>query len=309
MRLWVLALLFAQVAVARAEERRPVTLGDAIAAARNAPAAQVSGHEIAAAEANVEAAGAWPNPSVRFATNRLSAREVVGATVPLPVFGTVGAARRQAEAEAELVRAEAELVRRELRHRVVVAWVALARADGEVVATSIAAQQASELELIAKGRLAAGVGADVDVTVAGAARRRAEIEATAAERGEDAASAALAGVLGWDPGVPLRADGAPATGEVGELDARARASPFTPSARPRCVGSMHRMRRSSTCSPSAGRCSRSKVRFRSTIPRWSRSGGPTRASRSRSSCRCSRMSETRRVLRVPPSRRSARGWS
>jgi outer membrane protein, heavy metal efflux system len=204
---------------AHAEERRPITLGEAIAAAPRAPAAQVTGHEIAAAEANVDAAGAWPSPAVHVATNRLTARVVAGATLPLPVFGTVGAAQRTARAEADVVRAEAELFRRELRHRVVVAWVALARADGDVVTTAIAAQQAAELELIAKGRLSAGVGADVDVTVASAARARADVASAAAQREEDAASAELAGVLGWNPAQPLRADGSPVTGDAPDLDA------------------------------------------------------------------------------------------
>lgn len=222
MRTCLVAVLVAVAAPARADvtvDRRPVTLAEAVAAARRAPAAQVGGHEIAAAEATADAAAAWPAPSVSFATNRLTAHVVAGATLPLPVFGTVAAAQRQARAEADVVRAEAELVRRELRHRVVAAWVQLARADGDVVSTSIAAQQAAELELIAKGRLSAGTGADVDVTVAGAARARADVEAKAAQRAEDAASAELAGVLGWDPAQPLRAEGVPVTGQPGDLDA------------------------------------------------------------------------------------------
>jgi cobalt-zinc-cadmium efflux system outer membrane protein len=219
MRCLVAAVALAGVARADAPARLPVTLHDAVAAVGQAPAAQVGGHEIAAADASVAAAGAWPSPSVHLTTSRLTARLVAGATVPLPVFGTVGAARRQAAAEADVVRAEADLVRRDLRHRVVESWVQLARADGDVVASSIAAQQAAELELIAKGRLAAEVGAQVDVTVAGAARARADVAAAAAQRGEDAASAELAGVLGWDPTRRLRADGALAIGEPADLDA------------------------------------------------------------------------------------------
>ena len=221
MRVILLApLLFSvslPVSLAHADERRPVTLGDALTAAKTAPAAQVTSHEIAAAEAGVDAASAWPSPSLRVGTNRLTARVIAGATLPLPVFGTVAAARREASAEADVVRAEADLVQRDLRHRIVVAWVQLARADGDVVATSIAAQQAAELELIAKGRLAAGVGADVDVTVAAAARARAEVAAAAAQREEDAASADLSGLLGWDPVVPLRAEGTPVAGDATDL--------------------------------------------------------------------------------------------
>ncbi len=216
MRITAFVVLAATVGVAHADDssRVAITLRDALAAAAKAPAAQVPGHEVAAAEAEIDAAGAWPSPSVHLGTNRLTARFVAGASVPLPVFGTVGANKRQAAAAAEVVRADAELTRRALRHRVVQAWVALARADGDVVATSIAAQQSAELLLIAKGRLSAGVGADVDVTVAAAAKARAEVGAAQAQREEDAASADLSGVLGWDPSRRLRADGALSLGDA-----------------------------------------------------------------------------------------------
>jgi cobalt-zinc-cadmium efflux system outer membrane protein len=211
----VLAVAFGAAGRARGDDdRAAVTLDEVIAAAANAPAIRVTGYEIAAAQASADAAQAWPSPSLRVATNRLTARLVAGATVPLPVFGTVGAAHREAIAEADVARADANVARREVRHRVVVAWVQLARAGGDVVATSIAAQQAAELELIAKGRLSAGEGADVDVTVAGAARARAEVAAKAAQRTEDAASAELAGVLGWDPARRLRAAGTIVTADV-----------------------------------------------------------------------------------------------
>src|SRR5678815_5223449 len=72
-------------------EPRAVTLQEALAAVPRAPGAAVSAHEVAAADALVAAAGAWPNPSVHVATNRLTARLVAGASLPLPVFGTVSA--------------------------------------------------------------------------------------------------------------------------------------------------------------------------------------------------------------------------
>jgi outer membrane protein TolC len=116
-----------------------------------------------------------------------------------------------------VVRREGAVALRQLRHRVVAAWIALARADGEAVATSIAAQQAAELGLIARGRKDAGVGADVDVTTAGAAKARADVAATAAVRAQAAASAELAGLLGWPVDQRLRSAGAPDTGGSAEL--------------------------------------------------------------------------------------------
>lgn len=207
-----LLLVVLSAGTARAENRVGVTLQEAIAAVPAAPEAKVGGHEVMAAEANIDAASAWPSPSVHVATNRLTARIGAGASLPLPLFGTVGAAKRRATAEAEVVRAETGLALRDLRYRVVQAWIRLARADGEVTTTAIAAQQAAEIEVIAKGRLSAGVGADVDVTVAGAARARADVAVHAAEAEEDAASAELSGLLGWDPRRPLQASGSLVTG-------------------------------------------------------------------------------------------------
>lgn len=214
----VLAVLLV-AANARADERVPITLHDAIAAVPAAPGSRSIPFEIEAAEAGVAVARAWPAPSVHAATNRITARAAIGASVPLPVFGTVGAARRQAEAQMQVVRAEVDVIGRELKFKVVQAWVQLARADSDVTAASINAQQAAELEVIARGRLQAGVGADVDVTVAQAARARADIAVASAEREEDAASAQLSGLLGWDPLRRLRADGPlVATPNVAELE-------------------------------------------------------------------------------------------
>jgi outer membrane protein TolC len=196
-----------------------VTLAEALAAVARAPAAQVTSHEAAAAEALVDAAGTWPNPSLHVSTNRLTARLVAGASLPLPVFGTVGAARRLAAAEAGVVHAEGTAALRVLRHRVALAWITLARLDGDAIASSIAAQQAAELGLIARGRKDAGVGADVDVTTANAAKARADVAAVAAVRAQTAASAELAGVLGWPLDQPLRSAGTPGTGAPAELAA------------------------------------------------------------------------------------------
>lgn len=219
MRFLVTCCLAMIASVARADDRVPVTLEQALAVTARAPAAQIGGYDIAAAEASVAAASAWPNPSLHLGTSRLTARLIASATVPVPIFGTVGAGQRVAAAEAQVVRAEAELAVRELRHRVIVAWVDLARAQADVSAQHVAAKQATDLETIANGRLAAGTGADVDVTVAVAARIRADVAVLAAQHAEDAASAELAGLLGWDPARRVRAEGAPVIGPGGELSA------------------------------------------------------------------------------------------
>lgn len=208
------------VAPAGAEDAPiPVSLADVLAATPRAPAAQPSHHDVESANLLVEAAGAWPNPSVRVETNRLTARLVAGATLPLPVFGTVGATRREARAQAEVVRSAAIVDQREVRRRAVNAWIELARGDGAVATSAIAATQAAELETIAKGRLDAGAGAEVDVITAGAARARADLAVASARRLREAASAELAGVLGWDPVQPLVAAGDLPSGQSITLEA------------------------------------------------------------------------------------------
>jgi outer membrane protein TolC len=209
--LLALLALLGRPGAARADAAEPVdqvSLDQAIAAIAQAPIAPVAGLAIAGADAAVEAAGAWPAPAVRLETNRLTARVVAGLTLPLPVLGTVGAARDEARAHAEVVRADAAIGRRELRRRVVAAWLELARADAQAQVQALAASQAAELEQIARGRLDAGAGSEVDLTAAHAARVRADLAVAAAARELDAASAMFAGELGWDPARPRRAAGA-----------------------------------------------------------------------------------------------------
>lgn len=199
MRALLVGILVIASAAHAEDAPRQVTLAEVLAATSKAPAAKIAQHELAAAAALVEVADAWPNPSVRLETNRLTARLVAGATVPLPVLGTVGAARHAAAAHAGAVHAEAVVFDRALRRRAIDAWIALARADGALTTTTLAVTQAAELERIAVGRIDAGVGAEVDVSTARAARARAVLAAATAKRAHEAAAAELAGILGWDP--------------------------------------------------------------------------------------------------------------
>lgn len=163
-----------------------------------APAARATRLDTAAAETRVAAAGAWPTTQLRGGTNRITAQEVIGITLPLPILGTLGAARDEAAAHAEVVRDASTVARRDLWRRAAAAWLELARADSEVIALDAAAVQAKELERIAQGRLDAGTGGEVDVTQAKAARARADVAVAAAKRESLARGAELAGILAWD---------------------------------------------------------------------------------------------------------------
>jgi outer membrane protein TolC len=200
----VVCLVVSLASSARADD---VTLDQVIAAVPGAPAIPIAANEVASAEARIDAAGAWPAPTIHVETNRITARLVAGIALPLPILGTIGAARHEAAAHAQLVRAEGVAARRDLQHRAVLAWLGVARADANAGALAIAAQQAADLEKLARGRLDAGAGAEVDVTAAHAARMRADLAVAGAKHEQDAAAAELAAFLGWDPMRPIHAAG------------------------------------------------------------------------------------------------------
>ena len=180
---------------ARADD---VTFAMVSSAVDAAPATRATVLDTAAAEARIAAAGAWSPTQIRGGTNKITAQEVVGITLPLPILGTIGAARGEAAAHAEVVRDESAVAKRELKRRAATAWLELARADTEVITLGAAAAQAKELERIAQGRLDAGTGGEVDLTSAQAARARADVAVAATKRESLARGAELAGLLAWD---------------------------------------------------------------------------------------------------------------
>ncbi|MEO8841640.1 MAG: TolC family protein [Kofleriaceae bacterium] len=213
---WAVVVLAALVIAAPASAD-DVTFSDVTAAVDRAPASRASVLDVTAAEARTDAAGAWNPTNLRVGTNRLTARLVAGLIIPLPILGTLGAARDEASAQATVVRDDAIVARRDLRQRAIVAWLELSRADTEILTQTAAANQAAELERIAKGRFDAGAGGEVDATTAHAAKARADVGVAAAKRESSARAADLAALLGWDPAIERHASG-PLPGGVAELE-------------------------------------------------------------------------------------------
>jgi len=186
---------------------RAVTLQQAIEASSQAPEAQASTLRTRAADADVQAAGAWPASSLSVGTTRSTARFVVGATFPLPVFGTLGANIKVARAAGvEALREEAAL-RLELRRRVTAAWLDVAHAQERATLLTEAATREDALADFVNKRAEEGDAPHAETVLARAAAARVRAEANAAAASVAAASAALAGVLGWDPLLPLHAEG------------------------------------------------------------------------------------------------------
>jgi cobalt-zinc-cadmium efflux system outer membrane protein len=184
-----------------------ITLAAALAAADRSPEGQAAQARTAAAGAAESAAGAWPATSLGAATTLNTARAILTAALPLPIFGTLGAGRAVAHAEAVAASADETVTRLELRRRAERAWVELARAEARAERTEAAAQRNAELLNATRRRFDAGDAARVDVVSAEADARRARARADAEEAQIAGAAATLAGELGLDPEAPLHADG------------------------------------------------------------------------------------------------------
>jgi outer membrane protein TolC len=208
---------------------REVTLAEALAAIAASPARRSASARTAASTAEVDAAGGWPRPSVGVATTRATARVIASATLPLPIFGTLAAEVGEARAGLGVARAEEGGTGLELRRRVASSWIELARLDERAALAREAAARAADLERVASERFAAGDAARAEVVAASAAAARARAHRDASRIAAEAASADLAGELGWDPTRRLQAAGGlPPLVEpppLATLRARARAHP------------------------------------------------------------------------------------
>ena len=186
---------------------RTLSLREALAAAAGTPARAAGTLRTRAAGALVGAARAWPDPSVGASTTHRTARLGLTGSLPLPIFGTVGASQRVAEAEYGAARAEESGIGLGLRRDVTRAWLELARAEATAVLSRQGAERETQLETIARQRLDAGDASRAEAVAARAAAGRARARADADQAGRAVASAAMAGLLGWDAEVLLQTSG------------------------------------------------------------------------------------------------------
>ncbi len=186
---------------------RSLTLGDALAAASRAPAHRSADARRAASMAALGAAGAWPATSLAVSTTHRAERAAPTASLPLPIFGTLGANRDVARAELDVARIEESAVNLTLRRDVTRAWLELARAQARADLSAGAARREAELADITRARTDAGDASRAELVAADAASRRARARAAADRAAVAAASADLAAPLGLDPAAPLSAAG------------------------------------------------------------------------------------------------------
>ena len=151
-------------------------------------------------------------------------------SIPLPVFGTVGASTRVARAGVEVARAEQRAASVDLRFRIASAWIELARSEQRVTLVSAVAERAATLATIARRRFDEGDAPRAESVSAGAAAAR-SVAAGISSRAEVAAtSSTLAGLLGWEPTLLLHAEGGlPDVDDAASLRSLAAAGQVRPS--------------------------------------------------------------------------------
>jgi cobalt-zinc-cadmium efflux system outer membrane protein len=203
----VIAAIAAAPSLARADEPRAITLDAARAAVGAAPDHRVATANERAAELEVAAAGPWPTTSVVVTTSHKTARFGMTAAIPLPVFGTLGAARAVARAEYQVARAQVGSTDLGLRRDVTKAWLELARVEARAAISDDDAKREEQLATVTAEREKSGDASKAEVVQATAAAKRARAQATADETAIGAASADLARLLGWSPDIALHADG------------------------------------------------------------------------------------------------------
>jgi cobalt-zinc-cadmium efflux system outer membrane protein len=193
----------------------PVTLGEARKmATRNGPDVLLAERREAIARAQVDVAGALPNPIVGLQTASQTARLTTSVGLPVQVFGQRGTAVAAAQADAEVAVLEIEAVRIEARWNATSAWLDLWTAQERARLLEAAATDAARVADIARERFAAGSAPRVDEVRTRGERARAHAEAAAALTVVAGASARLAVWLGATPATPWRAAGVEVLGPL-----------------------------------------------------------------------------------------------
>ncbi len=163
----------------------------------------------AVAYAAIGIAGTYPNPTFSVATSSQYALFSAGVSVPLVVFGQIGAARDAARAELATAKTESQVAWSEARaqtgHAFVALWLAQKVADEHASAAKIQ----TSLDQAVRGRVEVGSAPELDALRTHAEQLRADAEASAATRLVDAASAALERWIGADDSGAWRVVGDP----------------------------------------------------------------------------------------------------
>jgi cobalt-zinc-cadmium efflux system outer membrane protein len=163
----------------------------------------------AIARADIGIAGTYPNPTFTLATSTQYALFSASVSVPLVVFGQIGAGRDAARAELATARVDTQVAwtdaRAQAAHAFVALWLAQRVADERKAAATIQ----STLDQAVRGRVEVGSAPEIDALRTHAEELRADAESRATAQLVDAAASALGRWIGDDENGAWRATGDP----------------------------------------------------------------------------------------------------
>lgn len=183
----------------------PIDLPTAIRLALAQPRLRAAGHEVAAAQAAIEQAGRYPNPTLEYLREgeQAGARTItIQINQPIELGGKRQARIALAEGDAALARSELSALRREVRAEVVAAFHAVLVARERQQLAALLADLAARSVEVAARQVAAGKAPPIDATRARLAALEASTELNTAGA-ELALARTRLGALVGRPGVVL----------------------------------------------------------------------------------------------------------
>ena len=205
---WVFALALCST-VARAEGEVPISVDDAVRAARSAaPDLVVARARQSVAHAEVGIAGTYPNPTFAAGTSTQAAKLSGTVSIPLVVLGQRGAAMDAARADESKVALDTQVSWTDVRQATVRAYVVLWLAEGVATARRESAGIEASLESAVVQRVQVGAAPELDGLRVHAERLRAQADLLEAVAEVTVSGAELGRWMGLTDGSGLRATGA-----------------------------------------------------------------------------------------------------
>lgn len=187
-----------------------ISLAAALSAAEaRAPDRLVAAARVAVAHADVAVAGMPANPTVLAGGGLNTAHFYTALSLPIPLFGQLGAARAVAEALEIASRRDLDVTRLDVAFATSIAWVDVWLAEREAGVAAQASRNADQLAAATEQRVQAGAAPRFDAVRAHAEAVRLGAEAESAVLAQLSTGARLAWWLDTDPNRELRALGNP----------------------------------------------------------------------------------------------------
>jgi outer membrane protein, heavy metal efflux system len=189
----------------------PLTLVQARARAEQAaPEVVLAEQRAQVAQAEVDAATPWLNPTLTVTTARLTTKLGTTVSLPLQLFGQRGTLRTATEHDARAAELDTEASRRDARWVASLAWLDLWEAQSRAALLDAGATDAARVAQVATDKFAAGSSPRVDVLRTNADRARIAADAAQAHQLVRAAAARLAFTLSLEaPVETIEASGEP----------------------------------------------------------------------------------------------------